>query len=93
MSGHNVGKKNFTPPLPGIETGSSGHPARSQLLYRLSWGRSGSQEKFHILWNPKNYNHVDDNSLLGHILSQMNSIHTITPYFFKSRLILSTIHA
>jgi hypothetical protein len=45
--------------------------------------RSADQGISHLLWIPKAYYHVRKSPPLVYILSQMNLVHTITPYFFK----------
>jgi len=53
---------------------------------------SPSQEISHLLWNLKVHYHVHKNLLLTHILSQMNPVHMLPPYFhkFHSDIIPST---
>jgi hypothetical protein len=58
---------------------------------KLPWelhSRSASQEISRLLRNPKVHYRVHKISLWDPILSQMNSVHTITFYYLRSSLIL-----
>lgn len=41
-----------------------------------------AREQIPILWNLKVNNHVHKSFPLGHILSQLSTVHTLTPYLF-----------
>jgi hypothetical protein len=51
-----------------------------------SWesdSHSVNQEISPVLWNPKVHYHVHKNPPVDSILSQMNLVYILTPYFFK----------
>jgi hypothetical protein len=57
------------------------HQNKNVLLKADS--RSGSQEIPSLLWNPKIHNSVHKRQQLELILSQMNPLYILLPYFFK----------
>lgn len=44
---------------------------------------SGGQKIPSLLWNLKVHYHIHKNLPLKSIMNQLNSVHTLTPYFFK----------
>jgi hypothetical protein len=49
------------------------------------------QKKYQIFYETKCFYLVHNSPLLDPILSQINSIHTLTPYFFKIHLNIITM--
>jgi len=82
-----------------ISVGSVWQPTQRGILrFRIRQrpsevnSRSASREIPRFLYNPKAHYRADKNPSLAFILSQMNSVHIITPCFFNSFLYYPPIY-